>query len=47
MSREEFNAWVEHAAAERDTIRLLVEGTGDPEKRVELTERMHAELNRL
>ena len=47
LSREDFGAWVEHAAAERDTIRLLLEGTGDPEKRAELTERLRVELNRL
>ncbi len=47
MSREDFGAWVEHAAAERDTVRLLLEGTSNPEKRAELIERLRAELNRL
>ncbi len=48
MSRENFGARVEHAAAQRDTVRLLLEGTNNPERRwAELIERLRAELNRL
>lgn len=36
MSRENFNTWVEHTVARRDTIRLFLAGTSDPEKRAEL-----------
>lgn len=47
MSEAEFKAWGAHAAAERDTVRLLLEGMGDPEKRAALIERLREELNRL
>ena len=45
MSEAEFKAWGEQAAAQRDTIRLLLEGTRDPEKQAELIERLREELN--
>lgn len=47
MTEEEFKAWGAQAAAQRDTIRLLLEGTKDLEKRAELIQRLHEELNRL
>lgn len=47
MNREDFGAWVEHTASKRDTVRLLLEGTSDPEKQAELIEWLRAGLNRL
>ena len=45
MTRDEFNAWVERAAAERDfTIELLLH-TQSADKRAEITERLRQELN--
>ena len=46
LSEAEFKAWGEQAAAQRDTIRLLLEGTRDPEKQTELIERLREELNK-
>ena len=46
MSEAEFKSWGEQAAAQRDTIRLLLEGTSDPNKQAELIERLREELNR-
>ena len=46
MSKAEFKTWGEQAAAQRDTIRLLLEGTRDPEKQTELIERLREELNK-
>lgn len=46
MSREEFNAWVEFAASQRDTTLLLLEGTKSPEEKAGLIERLREELNR-
>lgn len=47
MSEDEFKAWGAHAAAQRDTTRLLLEGTRDPEKQAELIQRLQEELNKL
>lgn len=47
MSEAEFKKWGEQAAAQRDTIRLLLEGTRESEKQAELIERLREELNRL
>ena len=45
MTRDEFNAWVEHAAAERDyTIELLLYARSE-EERAEITERLRQKLN--
>ena len=45
MTRDEFNAWVEHAAAERDfTIESLLHARSEDE-RAEITERLRQELN--
>ena len=45
MTRDEFNAWVEHAAAERDyTIELLLYARSEEES-AEITERLRQELN--
>ena len=46
MTREDFNAWVEHAAAERDfTIELLKHDKSDEEKARRLEE-FRKDLNR-
>ena len=47
MSEDEFKAWGAHAAAQRDTTRLRLEGTRDPEKQAELIQRLKEELNKL
>lgn len=47
MSREEFNAWVEMAAAKRDTAILLSEATRDAGERAALIEELREQLNRL
>ena len=47
MSAEEFKAWGEQAAAQRDTTRLRLEGTSDPEKQAKLFEQLREDLNRL
>ena len=47
MSEDEFKAWGAQAAAQRDTTRLLLEGTRDPEKQAELLQRLKEELNKL
>ena len=47
MSREDFNAWVEMAAAKRDTTILLSEATGDAGERAALIEKLREDLNRL
>lgn len=45
MTRDEFNAWVEHAAAERDfTIELLLHAHSEDE-RAEIIEKLRQELN--
>ena len=45
MTRDEFNAWVEHAAAERDfTIDLLLNARSEKE-RAEITEQLRQKLN--
>lgn len=46
MSREDFNAWVERAAAKRDSTILLLEATKGAEKRAALIEELRVELNR-
>ncbi len=46
MSREDFNAWVEFAAARRDTALLRLEGTSDKEEQSRLIEQLREELNR-
>lgn len=46
MSREDFNAWVEFAAARRDTTLLLLEGTASVEEKARLIERLREELNK-
>jgi len=45
MSREDFNAWVEFAAARRDTTILLLEGTADRAEKDKLIERLREDLN--
>jgi len=45
MSREDFNAWVEFAAARRDTTLLHLEGTKSAEERAGLIEHLREELN--
>ena len=47
MSREDFNAWVEMAAAKRDTAILLSEATRDAGARAAFIEKLREELNRL
>ena len=45
MARDEFNAWVEHAAAERDfAMELLLNAHSENEK-AEITERLQQKLN--
>lgn len=46
MSREDFNAWVEFAAARRDTTLLLLEGASSAEEKARLIERLREELNK-
>jgi hypothetical protein len=46
MSREDFNAWVERAAAKQDSAILLLEATKGAEKRAALIEELRVELNR-
>lgn len=46
MSREDFNAWVERAAAKRDSTILLLEATKGAEKRTALIEELREELNK-
>lgn len=46
MSREDFNAWVEQAAAKRDSTILLLETTENAEKQAALIEELREELNR-
>jgi len=46
MSREDFNAWVEFAAAQRDTTLLLLEGTKSAEEKAGLIEQLRENLNR-
>lgn len=47
MSREDFNAWVEMAAAKRDTTILLSEATRDAGARAAFIEELREDLNRL
>ena len=47
MSEDEFKAWGTQAVAQRDTTRLLLEGTSDPEKQAGLIQRLQEELNKL
>ena len=47
MSREDFNAWVEMAAAKRDTAILLFEATRDAGERAAFIEELREDLNRL
>lgn len=46
MSREDFNAWVEKAAAKRDSTILLLETTKGAEKRTALIGALRQELNK-
>jgi len=46
MSREDFNAWVEFAAARRDTALLRLEGAKGKEEQSRLIEQLREELNR-
>ena len=46
MDREDFNAWVERAAARRDTTILLLETTKKAEDRAALFEKLREELNK-
>ncbi len=46
MSRKDFNAWVEFAAAWRDTTLLRLEGTRDKEEQTRLIEQLREQLNR-
>lgn len=47
MSREEFNAWVEHAAAQRDFTIELLKAAKSEEERARHIEALREELNRL
>ena len=47
MSREEFNAWVEHAAAQRDFTIELLKVAKSEEERARHIEALREELNRL
>lgn len=47
MGREEFNAWVEHAAAQRDFTIELLKVAKSEEERVQHTEALREDLNRL
>lgn len=46
MSREDSNAWVESAAAKRDSTILRLEATKSAEKHTALIEELREELNR-
>jgi len=46
MSREDFNAWVEFAAAQRDTTLLRLEGAKGKEEQSRLIEQLREDLNR-
>lgn len=46
MSKEQFNAWVEHAAAMRDATILLLEATKGQEQKAQRIEELREELNR-
>ena len=45
MTRDEFNAWAEHAAAERDFAMELLMSARSENERAEITERLRQELN--
>lgn len=47
MSREDFNAWVEQAAAKRDFTIELLRVTKTEEKKAQVIEKMRTELNQL
>lgn len=47
MSREEFNAWVEHAAAQRDFTIELLKAAKSEEERARHIEALREDLNRL
>ena len=47
MSREEFNAWVEHAAAQRDFTIELLKVAKSEEERAQQIEALREDLNRL
>lgn len=47
MGREEFNAWVEHAAAQRDFTIELLKAAKSEEERAQIIEAMREDLNRL
>ena len=47
MTRETFNAWVESAAAKRDSTILLLEGTKGAEARSAIVEQLREDLNLL
>lgn len=47
MSREEFNAWVEHAAAQRDFTIELLKVAKSEEERARQIEALREDLNRL
>ena len=47
MTEDEFKAWGEQAAAQRDTTLLRLEGTADPEGQAKLIEQLREQLNRL
>lgn len=46
MSREDFNAWAEQAAAQRDQILLQLEAMQEAESRTTLIEELRQELNK-
>ena len=47
VSREEFNAWVEHAAAQRDFTIELLKVAKSEEERARQIEALREDLNRL
>ncbi len=47
MSREDFNAWVEQAAAKRNFTIELLQVTKAEDKKVQLIEELRTEWNRL
>ena len=47
MNREEFNAWVEHAAAQRDFSIELLKVAKSEEERAQHLETLREDLNRL
>jgi len=47
MSQNDFNAWVEFAAARRDTTCLKLEGTRETEVQAKLIAQLKEDLNKL